>query len=131
MGGAELLAPSPRGTDIRFADMGDRPTRAQKREDQQERKDARAATRADLEAERKAGIFAEDAETRRRAFPLRTDDLGADTDPDFADISSADAGTSGISSADAGTSGISTVDAGTSGASSADAGNAGESGNDD
>ncbi len=33
MGGAELLA-SPRGTDVRFADLGDRPTRVQKRQEQ-------------------------------------------------------------------------------------------------
>jgi GTPase len=57
MGGAELLA-SPRGTDLRLEEFI-RPTRAQKREDYQERKDARAAARAELEAERKAGIWTE------------------------------------------------------------------------
>ncbi|WP_113718065.1 MULTISPECIES: GTPase ObgE [Arthrobacter] len=58
MGGAEHLA-APRGTDLRLLDLGDRPTRAQKREEQQERRDAKAAARAELEAERKAGIWTE------------------------------------------------------------------------
>lgn len=58
MGGAEHLA-APRGTDLRLLDLGDRPTRAQKRDEQQERKDAKAAARAELEAERKAGMWTE------------------------------------------------------------------------
>ncbi|MFJ3956774.1 GTPase ObgE [Arthrobacter sp. NPDC090010] len=62
--GAELLA-SPRGTDIRIADTGARPTRAQKREEQQDRRDARAATRAELEAERKAGIWTDSSQRRQ------------------------------------------------------------------
>ncbi|NKX49696.1 Obg family GTPase CgtA, partial [Arthrobacter deserti] len=57
MGGAELLA-SPRGTGLRLEEFI-RPTRAQKREEHQDRKDARAAARAELEAERKAGIWTE------------------------------------------------------------------------
>jgi GTP-binding protein len=36
-----------------------RPTREQKRQEHQDRKDARAAARADLEAERKAGVWTE------------------------------------------------------------------------
>ncbi|APF40008.1 GTPase ObgE [Neomicrococcus aestuarii] len=55
--GAELLA-SPRGTDLRLAEFS-RPTRDQKRVEHQERKDAQAAARAELEAERKAGIWTE------------------------------------------------------------------------
>lgn len=58
MGGAEHLA-APRGTDLRLLDLGDRPTRAQKREEQQDRRDAKAAARAELESERKAGIWTE------------------------------------------------------------------------
>jgi GTP-binding protein len=79
MAGAELLA-APRGTDVRFADIGDRPTRGQKREEQQERKDAKAAARAELEAERKAGIWTESVSSRRIAKPLKESGLGADDD---------------------------------------------------
>ncbi|MBW4096466.1 MAG: Obg family GTPase CgtA, partial [Acidobacteria bacterium] len=68
MAGAELLA-TPRGTDIRVADIGDRPTRSQKREEQQERRDAKAAARAELEAERKAGIWTESTNRRRASQP--------------------------------------------------------------
>src|ERR687889_324487 len=74
MAGAELLA-SPRGTHIRFADIGDRPTRSQKREEQQERRDAKAAARAELEAERKAGIWTESVSSRRVAKPLKESGL--------------------------------------------------------
>ncbi|GAA1358569.1 GTPase ObgE [Arthrobacter rhombi] len=55
--GAELLG-SRRGEDVRLDDMS-RPTREQKRQEHQDRKDARAAARADLEAERKAGVWTE------------------------------------------------------------------------
>lgn len=55
--GAELLA-SPRGTDLRLEELT-RPTRGQKRQEHQERKDAKAAARDELEAERKAGIWTE------------------------------------------------------------------------
>jgi GTP-binding protein len=55
--GAELLG-SRRGEDVRLDDVN-RPTRGQKKQEHQERKDARAATRAELEAERKAGIWTE------------------------------------------------------------------------
>ena len=80
MGGAELLG-SPRGTDLRFADVGDRPTRSQKREEQQERREAKAAARAELEAERKAGIWTESVSGRRAAAPLK--ESGLDGDDDF------------------------------------------------
>ena len=40
-------------------DLGDRPTRSQKRQEQQDRRDAKAAARAELESERKAGIWTE------------------------------------------------------------------------
>ncbi|AJT41132.1 GTPase ObgE [Psychromicrobium lacuslunae] len=66
MTGAELLA-GPRGTDLRFADVGDRPTRSQKREEYQDRRDAKAAARAELESERKAGIWTESVDARRSA----------------------------------------------------------------
>ncbi len=66
MAGAELLATPPRGTDIRVADIGDRPpTRSQKRDEQIERREAKAAARAELEAERKAGIWTESVSGRR------------------------------------------------------------------
>lgn len=57
MAGAELLS-SPRGMDVRLEEIV-RPTREQKRQEHQERKDARAATRADMDAERKAGAWPE------------------------------------------------------------------------
>ncbi|MHA7142473.1 MULTISPECIES: GTPase ObgE [unclassified Arthrobacter] len=70
MGGAELLA-SPRGTDIRLAEFV-RPTRDEKREDYQDRKDARAAARLDLETERKAGIWTESVNYKTRTSPGTT-----------------------------------------------------------
>lgn len=79
MAGAELLA-SPRGTDVRFADVGDRPTRGQKRDEQQERKDAKAAARAELESERKAGIWTESVSSRRIAKPLTESGMGVEDD---------------------------------------------------
>ncbi|MFI5085393.1 MAG: GTPase ObgE [Actinomycetales bacterium] len=77
MAGAELLA-TPRGTDIRVADMGDRPTRSQKREEQQERRDAKAAARAELESERKAGIWTESVSRRRPVVPAHTETAADD-----------------------------------------------------
>jgi GTP-binding protein len=79
MAGAELLA-SPRGTDVRFADIGDRPTRGQKREEQAERREAKAAARAELETERKAGIWTESVSGRRVARPLKESGLGSEND---------------------------------------------------
>lgn len=55
--GAELLG-SRRGHDVRLEES-DRPTRQQKREDHQSRKEAKQAARDELEAERKAGIWTE------------------------------------------------------------------------
>ncbi|MEO5535288.1 MAG: GTPase ObgE [Pseudolysinimonas sp.] len=52
---AELIT-SPRGTDSRFDDNR-RATRGQRREEYFERMDAKAAARAELEAEREAGIW--------------------------------------------------------------------------
>ncbi|MHA7281249.1 GTPase ObgE [Arthrobacter sp. MDT2-2] len=69
MGGAELLA-GPRGSDLRLAEYV-RPTREQKREEYQERKDAKAAARADLEADRKAGIWTESVQNRKQTAPAR------------------------------------------------------------
>jgi GTPase len=58
---AELIT-SPRGTDARFDDNR-RATRGQRREEYFERMDAKAAARAELAAEREAGIWREDAGT--------------------------------------------------------------------
>jgi GTP-binding protein len=58
---AELMT-SPRGTDPRFDDNR-RATRGQRREEYFERMDAKAAARAELAAEREAGIWNEDAGT--------------------------------------------------------------------
>ena len=55
--GAELLG-GPRGSDLRLEER-ERATRAQKRDEYEQRKQARAVTRAELEAERKAGIWTE------------------------------------------------------------------------
>jgi GTP-binding protein len=58
---AELIT-SPRGTDARFDDKR-RATRGQRREEYFERMDAKAAARAELAAEREAGLWREDAGT--------------------------------------------------------------------
>jgi len=58
---AELIT-SPRGTDARFDDNR-RATRGQRREEYFERMDAKAAARAELAAEREAGVWREDAGT--------------------------------------------------------------------
>ncbi|WP_066297248.1 GTPase ObgE [Arthrobacter luteolus] len=73
IGGAELLAASPRGSDIRIEEFA-RPTRNEKREDHQKRKDARAAARAELEAERKAGIWTESVNYKHSAPPAAEED---------------------------------------------------------
>ncbi|MBD8043456.1 GTPase ObgE [Arthrobacter sp. Sa2BUA2] len=73
IGGAELLAASPRGSDIRIEEFS-RPTRNEKREDHQQRKDARAAARAELEAERKAGIWTESVNYKHSAPPAAEED---------------------------------------------------------
>jgi len=52
---AELIT-SPRGTDARLDDNR-RATRSQRREEYFERMDAKAAARAELEAEREAGMW--------------------------------------------------------------------------
>jgi GTP-binding protein len=57
---AELMT-APRGTDPRL-DENRRPTRAQRREEYFERMDAKAAARAELEAEREAGLWNEEDE---------------------------------------------------------------------
>jgi inner membrane transporter RhtA len=59
---AELIT-SPRGTDARFDDNRRR-TSAGRREEYKERMDAKAAARAELEAERGAGVWDTEAETR-------------------------------------------------------------------
>lgn len=56
--GAELLG-SRRGQDERLAEYGARPSRDEKKALHTQRKEAKAATRAELEAERKAGIWTE------------------------------------------------------------------------
>jgi GTP-binding protein len=59
---AELIT-SPRGTDARFDDNRRR-TSAGRREEYKERMDAKAAARAELEAERGAGVWDTDSEVR-------------------------------------------------------------------
>ena len=59
---AELIT-SPRGTDARFDDNRRR-TSAGRREEYKERMDAKAAARAELEAEREAGVWDADSEVR-------------------------------------------------------------------
>jgi GTP-binding protein len=56
--GAELLG-SRRGQDERLAEFGARPSREEKKALHEQRKDAKAAAREDLEADRKAGIWTE------------------------------------------------------------------------
>jgi GTP-binding protein len=60
---AELatMPPGPRGTDLRLDDNR-RATRAQRREQYFERMDAKAEARAELDAEREAGVWRDDAE---------------------------------------------------------------------
>lgn len=65
VGGAELLA-APRGTDPRLAESTSRPTREQKRREFYERMDAKTAARDELESERRAGVWTESLEARRR-----------------------------------------------------------------
>ena len=74
MGGAEHLA-APRGTDLRLLDLGDRPTRSQKRQEQQDRRDAKSAARAEMAAEREAGIWTElsDDRTTSKAHSIAAD----------------------------------------------------------
>ncbi|MFJ6417333.1 GTPase ObgE [Paeniglutamicibacter sp. NPDC091659] len=56
--GAELLG-SRRGQDVRIEEYGARPSRGEKKAIHSDRKDAKAAARDELEAERKAGIWTE------------------------------------------------------------------------
>lgn len=65
VGGAELLS-SPRGTDARLEEII-RPTRAQRKAEFHERMDAKAEARAELEAERVAGIWTESVEEMKKA----------------------------------------------------------------
>ncbi|WP_415854551.1 GTPase ObgE [Sinomonas sp. G460-2] len=81
MTGAEILA-GPRGTDLRLADW-DRPTRAQKREEHEDRKSAKAAARDELEAERRAGIWTESSRRKEWAPDLQSEeDAEGDADDD-------------------------------------------------
>ncbi len=73
VGGAELLAASPRGSDIRVEEFS-RPTREEKREDHQKRRDARAAAREELEAERRAGIWTESVNYKHSKRPAEEHD---------------------------------------------------------
>ncbi|MFP5348153.1 MAG: GTPase ObgE [Actinomycetes bacterium] len=76
VGGAELLA-GPRGTDPRLAE-GHRPTRGEKREQYEGRRQARAEARADLARERAAGRWVDpgqpDAAERRSGAGRARDD---------------------------------------------------------
>ncbi|WP_315277399.1 GTPase ObgE [Kocuria carniphila] len=74
VGGAELLG-GPRGTDLRL-DETNRPTRREKREQFYDRMDAKAEARAELEAERKAGVWTESVDqARSRQTDQRRKDL--------------------------------------------------------
>jgi len=55
---AELMA-APRGTDPRLLEQG-RPTRAKRKQSYHERMDAKAQARADLEEERRAGVWSDE-----------------------------------------------------------------------
>ena len=79
VGGAELLAASPRGSDIRVEEFS-RPTREEKREDHQKRRDARAAAREELEAERRAGIWTESVNYKHSKRPVEAQDPAEDHD---------------------------------------------------
>lgn len=70
VGGAELLA-APRGTDPRLMDTH-RPTREEKRKEFYERMDAKAAAREELDSERRAGVWTESVDARRRGGAKRT-----------------------------------------------------------
>jgi GTP-binding protein len=83
MGGAEHLA-APRGTDLRLLDLGDRPTRSQKRQEQQDRRDAKAAARAEMDAERKAGIWTETHDREATKAQFIEADLAAEGESDDA-----------------------------------------------
>ncbi len=61
--GAEVLS-SPRGTDSRLEELI-RPTRAERKAHYHERMDAKAEARAELEAERQAGIWTESLERKK------------------------------------------------------------------
>lgn len=63
VGGAELLS-SPRGTDSRLEEII-RPTRSERRAEYHERMDAKAEARAELEAERLAGVWTESVDAKR------------------------------------------------------------------
>ena len=67
VGGAELLG-GPRGTDLRLEEAS-RPTRREKREQFYDRMDAKAQARAELEDERRAGVWTES--TARRGHDHR------------------------------------------------------------
>ncbi|KHL01927.1 GTPase ObgE [Sinomonas humi] len=77
--GAELLA-GPRGSDVRLSDWS-RPTRAQKRDEFEDRKAARAAAREELEAERRAGIWTESSRRKEWAPDLKSEE--SDDDGEF------------------------------------------------
>ncbi len=70
--GAEHLA-GPRGTDLRFDDHS-RPTRAEKKQDQAERRAAKASTRAEMEADYRAQDGAPTKRTSGAATAERRDD---------------------------------------------------------
>jgi GTP-binding protein len=76
---AELIT-SPRGTDARLDEIN-RPTRGQRREEYYARMDAKSAARAELAAEREAGIWIDDRGVR--VVPGDVDD-DADRDGDDA-----------------------------------------------
>ncbi len=72
--GAEHLA-GPRGTDLRFEDAH-RPTREQKRQEQQDRRAAKAATRAEMDAQYQAEESYSEGETEVHYLRPEAEDEG-------------------------------------------------------
>lgn len=65
VGGAEMLA-SPRGTDVRLEEVI-RPSRSERKAQYHDRMDAKAEARAELEAERQAGVWTESVDEKAKA----------------------------------------------------------------
>ena len=76
--GAELLG-GPRGSDLRLEEQS-RLTRRDKRREYEERKAARAATQAELESERRTGVWSVDQEINRLAGIKDASDPGRDVE---------------------------------------------------
>lgn len=82
VGGAELLS-SPRGTDARLEEVI-RPSRAERRAQYYDRMDAKAEARAELEAERVAGIWTESVEAKKERQRKKAEENSVNTDAEEA-----------------------------------------------